>query len=64
MALRRLYRIVDSDGQGWFVAAPSMNEAIKKFAAWDEDGDFGIDEDNSVTCVGDLVDGGTREGDL
>jgi hypothetical protein len=66
MALAKLFKVMDVNGQYWHVPAPSFSEAIKAMERWEsgdppEDGEESV---QSLQTVEDLILGGTREDSL
>jgi hypothetical protein len=64
MALAKLYRVTDCDGQGWFVAATSFSEAERKFIEWETENDpeaTTTELIDGIVLAGDLILGGNRD---
>jgi hypothetical protein len=65
MPLSKLFRVVDTEGQAWHVAAPSFASAVAAMREWENE-PHGSDDEivQSVHKVEDLILGGNREESL
>lgn len=65
MALAKLYRVNDCNGEGWFVAAASFSEAERKFIEWETANNPDPEETteliDGIVLAGDLIIDGNRE---
>lgn len=61
MNTQKLYRVLDSSGEDFFVAAKDMKEAYDKFRAWESANLFEglpldeIEEPQSISPAGELI---------
>ena len=62
MALAKLYRVTDADGQDWLIAAPSFKSAERKFIRWESNTESSYEPITGLEAFGyELILGGTRE---
>lgn len=63
MALAKLYRVTDCNGQGWFVAGSTFSEAERKFIAWEtaNEPEETTELIDGIVLAGDLILGGNRD---
>lgn len=62
MPLAKLFRVTDTDGQRWHIAAPSFSRAVEALSDWENEPHTSDDEVvQAVEVVEDLIIGGNRE---
>lgn len=65
MALVKLFRVTDTNGERWHIAAPSFSSAVDAMSDWENEPHESDDEIvQSVEAVEDLIYGGNREEDM
>lgn len=65
MPLVKLFRITDTNGERWHIAAPSFSRAVEAMSDWENIPHESDDEIvRSVEVVEDLIHGGNRDEDM
>lgn len=65
MPLVKLFRITDTNGERWHIAAPSFSRAVEAMSDWENEPHESDDEIvRSVEAVEDLIHGGNRDEDM